>query len=47
MSSSYTIYDAATDKYGLEVTASYSIFSVGYGDKEGTGFHIQQALHMI
>ena len=37
MSSSYTIYDAATDKYGLEVTASYSIFSVGYGDKEGTG----------
>ena len=37
MSSSYTIYDAATDKYGLEATASYSIFSVGYGDKEGTG----------
>ena len=37
MSSSYTIYDAATDKYGLELTASYSIFSVGYGDKEGTG----------
>ena len=37
MSSSYTIYDAAPDKYGLEVTASYSIFSVGYGDKEGTG----------
>ena len=33
MSSSYTIYDTATDKYGLEVTASYSIFSVGYGDK--------------
>ena len=27
-----------TDKYGLEVTASYSIFSVGYGDKEGTEF---------
>ena len=37
VSSSYTIYDAATDKYGLEATASYSIFSVGYGDKEGTG----------
>ena len=37
MSSSYTIYDAATDKYGLEATVSYSIFSVGYGDKEGTG----------
>ena len=35
--SSYTIYDAATDKYGLEATASYSIFNVGYGDKEGTG----------
>ena len=37
VSSSYTIYDATTDKYGLEATASYSIFSVGYGDKEGTG----------
>tara|TARA_Y100001963_G_scaffold129298_1_gene184430 strand:- start:100 stop:990 length:891 start_codon:yes stop_codon:yes gene_type:complete len=39
MSSSYTIYDAATDKYGLEVTASYDIFSIGYGDKEGTGHY--------
>jgi len=37
VSSSYTIKDASVDKYGLEATASYSIFSVGYGDKEGTG----------
>ena len=37
VSSSYIIDDGATDRYGLEETASYSIFSVGYGDKEGTG----------
>ena len=40
VSSSYTIKDASVDKYGLEATASYSIFSVGYGDKEGTGLSL-------
>ena len=35
--SSYTIYDAATDKAAIEATAGYSIFTVGFGDRESTG----------
>ena len=41
--SSYTIYDAATDKSGLELVAGYSLsiadVDVGYADKEGTGVY--------
>jgi predicted porin len=41
--SSYTIYDAATDKSGLELVAGYSLsiadVDIGYADKEGTGVY--------
>ena len=41
--SSYTIYDAATDKSGLELVAGYSLsiadLDIGYADKEGTGVY--------
>ena len=41
--SSYTIYDAATDKSGLELVAGYSLSNadvdIGYADKEGTGVY--------
>tara|TARA_Y100001963_G_C6773537_1_gene446151 strand:- start:53 stop:940 length:888 start_codon:yes stop_codon:yes gene_type:complete len=36
IATSYTIKDAATDLTGWEVAGTYSIFSLGYGDKEGT-----------
>lgn len=43
LGSSYTIYDAATDKSGLELVAGYSLsiadLDVGYADKEGTGVY--------
>ena len=43
LGSSYTIYDAATDKFGLELVAGYSLsiadVDVGYADKEGTGVY--------
>ena len=43
LGSSYTIYDAATDKSGLELVAGYSLsiadVDVGYADKEGTGVY--------
>ena len=37
LGTSYTIKDAATDLTGMEVTAKMNKFTVGYGDKEGTG----------
>ena len=37
VSSSYTIKDAATDLTAWEVAGKFSLLSVGYGDKEGTG----------
>ena len=43
LGSSYTIYDAATDKSGLELVAGYSLsiadLDIGYADKEGTGVY--------
>lgn len=43
LGSSYTIYDAATDKSGLELVAGYSLsiadVDIGYADKEGTGVY--------
>ena len=43
LGSSYTIYDAATDKSGLELVAGYSLsiadVDVWYADKEGTGVY--------
>ena len=32
--SSYTVYDAATDKVGMEATIGWKAITVGYGDKE-------------
>lgn len=37
VSSSYTMKDAATDLTAWEVAGKFSLLSVGYGDKEGTG----------
>ena len=37
LGTSYTIKDTTTDLAGVEVTAKIDGFTVGYGDKEGTG----------
>ena len=42
--SSYTVYDAATDKVGMEATIGWKAITVGYGDKEGTGTYMTYGL---
>ena len=42
--SSYTVYDAATDKVGIEATIGWKAITVGYGDKEGTGTYMTYGL---
>ena len=41
---SYTVYDAATDKVGMEATVGWKAITVGYGDKEGTGTYMTYGL---
>ena len=40
IASTYTIKDQANDLEGMEATIGWKAFTIGYGDKEGTGTYM-------